>query len=210
MLGYKYSVPDIAGYKTYGRLELTVTSPVQTFVEPLDIDADVKPYLQMDANHEDTVIQGLMIAAREIAEEENGRDFVSKQYDLTLDRWPDELRLRSPLASVDSFSWKDASGTSTTMTAGTNYVVDLVRGLMVPPWGAIWPMRAPLYPSGAITVRFTTAAAPLPATVKHGMLMLIRHWFDQRIPFEIARGTMQELPYGVRRLFESGSRRIFA
>jgi uncharacterized phiE125 gp8 family phage protein len=208
MLGYKYSVPDIAGYKTYGRLRLTVTSPVQTFVEPITL-YEVKTGMQLYSDHADTYVEQLAIAAREVAEVYCGFDLVAKQYDLTLDRWPDEIRLRAPLATVDSFSWKDSAGTSTSMVAGTGYVVDTIRALMVPPWGAIWPMRAPLYPSGSILVRFTTQAEPLTYMWRVGIIQLVRHWFDQGLAYEIARGTVQSLPFNPEQLFNIGSNRIF-
>jgi hypothetical protein len=66
-----------------------------------------------------------------------------------------------------------------------------------------------LYPSGAILVRYTVQPAAVGADVILGMKMLVRVWFDYRVPF-VQGGALQEVPFGISNLLAGGARRVFA
>lgn len=101
----------------YGSLNLTSSSPQQSFTEPLTL-AEVKAYLLIPDRSpaddaEDDLLEGMITAAREEAETQQGRDLVEKQWDLSLDYFPCEIRLRAPLQSVDLVKYKNSDGVET-------------------------------------------------------------------------------------------------
>jgi uncharacterized phiE125 gp8 family phage protein len=196
---------------TYGSLTLTATSPVQTFTEPLTL-SEVKAYLripELSTADEaiDAELTAFISAAREQAEILQGRDLVAKQWDLSLDGFfRTEIPLRDPLRTVDLFTYKDSDGATTTLIEGTGYIVDTAKhpGIVLPPYNCAWP-TATLWPSSAVLVRFSTSApAYFPPLLKPGMLMLISHWHNGKLPFEGGANAIQEYPYAVTHCLSAG------
>jgi uncharacterized phiE125 gp8 family phage protein len=205
--GYPYVSPYASNFDAYGTLRLTKTDPAQTFEELFDLDS-VKDFLHVDRSNtsQDTVLQGMIFAARDQAEILQNRDLVQKQWDLHYDYWPAyRIRLRAPAASVDLVQYTDLSGAVTPMTENADYVVDLAKepAIITPPWNRSWPAFTPR-PSSAILVRFTsgyTADDPFwngpGARVKIGMQLLISSWFENRLPFTLGARNDAELPFSV-------------
>jgi uncharacterized phiE125 gp8 family phage protein len=182
-------------YVTYGTLQLTESSPPQSFVEPISLD-EAKDFLKVPQRSpaepaEDALIQGLIVAARSYAENEQGTDLVRKQWDLVFDYWM-SYRIElppGPLVSVDEVQYTDFKGKITLLAEGTDYIVDRSKqpGCILPPYNVMWPCFTPL-PSSAIRVRFTSGYAPGDpywngdgAVVKHGMRYLISQWYNLRL-----------------------------
>lgn len=218
--------------RCYGNLSLTVTSPPQSFTEPLD-SVDVSKFLELPARNppdpdESMMILGFIAGAREQAEIlQGGLDLCPKQYDLALDYFPysgwgaggwgsnpggcGEIQLRRPLVSVDLVQYRDSTGSYVDLVEGTDYIVDLARGLVLPPYGASWPSFT-LWPSSAVLVRHTSGYAATDAfwggagaRLKIGMKQLISAWFTGRLPFERGPGSIQEYPFYVRHLLSIGA-----
>jgi hypothetical protein len=224
--------------KTYGTIELTQASPAQIFVEPLAL-AQAKTFLRIGSvspadAEEDLQLLGFITAARETAEILQGIDLIPKQYDLSLDillgqyavtdpgfimraqtsvyDFSDafEIELRNPLQSIDLFQYRDKDGNYIKLTEDTDYVVDLSRGIVKPPYGKTWPLFDPS-PSCSIVIRFT-AGYPLGhpfwsnagQRLIVGMKMLIEQWYDERLPFVV--GHVQELPFAVSALLGYGAK----
>ena len=224
--------------KAYGSLELTVSSPPQVFTEPLTL-AQARTYLRIEESSpadpaQDELLSDYIAAAREVAEILQGRDLIPKQYDLALDlllghdaiagaayplRWNSiynfgvgyEIDLRAPLQSVDLFQHTDNTGAMVTLTEATDYVVDLKRSLVTPPWGQVWPFFTPAVTS-SVLIRFTSG---YPAThpfwgnagkrVIQGIRYLVAQWWENRIPFEPGR-VSAEFPNTVTDLLTYGAR----
>jgi uncharacterized phiE125 gp8 family phage protein len=174
----------------HGSIVLTVTSPVQSFTEPISL-AEAKAFLRLptysptDAEA-DAMVSDLITAAREQAEMYQGRDLVAKQWDLTLDYFPaGGILLREPLVSVDLVKYKNSAGTETTLVATTEYIVDTARALVMPPYGESWPSFT-AWPSSAVTIRFTTSAGAVSQSILTGMKLLIMGWHSGQIPKEQA------------------------
>lgn len=196
---------------SYGSLNLTVTSPIQSLTEVLS-SATVKAYLNLPERWppdpaEDAQIAALITAAREQAEILQNRDLVRKQWDLSLDGFPatDYIELRDPLVTVDLFRYRDSDGTYTTLTEGVEYIVDTAKhpGRAVLAYNESWPSFT-AWPSSAVLVRFTSGFSltdpfwsDAGARVKEGMKKLISDWFSNRLPFEIGASAIQEYPYAV-------------
>ena len=187
-------------------MELTVTSPAQTFTEPVTL-AEAKDFLRVPTlsptdSAQDASIEALISAGREIAEGYQNRDLVAKQWDLTLYdfRW-NVIGLRHPLASVDLVRYKDSDGTSTDLTEGTDYIVDTVNATIQPAYGESWPSFTP-WPSGAVTIRFSTSPQFTHETINAGILLLVSDWYYNRLP----RGLSgDEIPMQIRVLLSYGA-----
>jgi uncharacterized phiE125 gp8 family phage protein len=145
-------------------------------------------------------------AARLQAEILQGRDLVSKQFDLTFDYWPGvRIRLRDPLKSVDLITTKDNNGATANLAENTDFIVDKSKhpGIISPPYNGTWPAFS-LWPSSSILIRFTSGYSPSDAywngpgtLVKSGMLLLISAWYNNMLPFEKGVGATNEYPYTV-------------
>jgi len=194
----------------HGSLNLTVSSPVQSFTEPLSL-AEMKSYLNVPDravadSYENTHIESLIQAAREQAEILQRRDLVRKQWDLSMDAFPTaEIELRDPLVSVDLFKYRDSDGNYTTLAENTDYVVDTAKhpGVVTPAYGESWPSFT-AWPSSAVLVRFTSGLVSTDvfwndagARVKNGMKLLISAWWNNRLPFEVGSGALVEYPFTV-------------
>jgi uncharacterized phiE125 gp8 family phage protein len=196
-----------------GILTLTETSPAQGFVEPITLQ-QAKKFLNLPEyspvdGEADGLIESLISAAREVAEGYQGRDFVGKQYDLTLDTFPSgEIQLRDNLESVDVVRYSSSGGADVDLVENTDYIVDTRRALIMPPVNGAWP-AADLWPSSAVLVRFTVSAQEPPEHVLNGMKQLISSWFCGRLPFELGASNVQEYPFTVTMLLTMGAKRAF-
>jgi hypothetical protein len=193
--------------KPYGVCTLTVTSPVQTFTEPVTAD-EVFQFCRLPGDLDGLLLDQLetfITAAREMAEGLQGRDLVVKQYDYRLDFWPYEISLGDHVSSVDLLQHTSDAGVTTTMSVTTDYIVDTTRGLVLPPVNGTWPTTA-LYPTSAILCRYTVTPPAINKHVKTGILHLVKHWLDA-VQFEA--GTVAEYPYTITALLSFGARRNF-
>lgn len=183
--------------RTYGALQLTVSSPAQSFIEPIDT-RQVRTWLGLpetdpDEDH-DLLLQSLISAARSVAELYQHLELAVKQWDMHLDEFPaDEIELpRGPVASVDLVQYTNSVGTVTAMVEGTDYTVDLSRNLLTPVSGGSWP-SATLQPSGGVLVRFSSGYSQSHSFWSGGqgvrimqfMRLCIADWHEQRIPGEV-------------------------
>jgi uncharacterized phiE125 gp8 family phage protein len=129
---------------------------------------------------DEDLLTSIIQAAREHVEDITRRALLTQTWDYFLQDWPSGDRLRLPfgnLQSVTSISWKDTDGTETTLTAGTDYLVETNGedcGFIVLPFGCSWPSGT-LYPSNPIKVRFVcgwTSAALIPRKIRAAMLLI--------------------------------------
>lgn len=122
---------------------------------------------------EDTALTRIISSARREVEDITSRALLSQTWYYYLDAFPCEDRIYLPfgnLQSATSVKYKDSAGTETTMTAGTDYLVETNRercGSIVLPYGLSWPSFT-AYPSNPITIEFVcgwTAAASIPENI---------------------------------------------
>ena len=160
-----------------------VTAPA---VEPIST-ADAKTHLRVTVSDDDDYIGSLVKAARQYVEVTCGRALITQTWDIFLDDWPDvdyfHLPL-SPLQSVTSITYEDSDGNTSTFSSD-DYRVDAASdpGSVVLDYGASWP-SVTLAATNPITVRivcgYGDAASDVPMPIIQAMLMLIRHWYDNR------------------------------
>jgi len=128
---------------------------------------------------ESDLLNALITASRQHAENVTRRALISQTWDGYLDEFPDKDYIELPygnLQSVTSIKYKDTAGTETTMTVTTEYLVELngeQRGRIVLPYGCSWPSET-LYPSNPITIRFECGYGDAATDVPHAIRAAIK------------------------------------
>lgn len=215
---FSYATSECFYGVPYGSAQLTETSPPQSFSEPLTL-TEVKAWLNIEQasppnDEDDELLLSLIPAAREVAEMFQGRDLVRKQIDLVFDHWPATMiELGAPLVSVDLIRYRDSSGSYTTLTEETDFIVDIYKqpGIVTPAYGRSWPSFTP-WPSSAVLIRFTSGYSITSAfwsdagsRLKKGMLHLAADWYEERLSFNPGQST-DLYPLKIRALLGSRSR----
>jgi uncharacterized phiE125 gp8 family phage protein len=113
---------------------------------------------------------------------------LTQVWDFTLQEWPSKNYIKLPggnLQSVTSVKWKDSTGTETTLTATTDYLVETNGeqcGRIVLPNGETWP-SGNLFPSNPICIRFVSGwatAAAIPKKIIAACKMIASDLFENR------------------------------
>lgn len=133
----------------------------------------------------DPLINLLIVAARQAAEQELGRYLITQTLDAYFDAFPesdDDPILLPPLSSVSAITYVDDAGATQTWSSA-EYLVDAttIPARITPAYSYSWPSTREQ--TNAVKVRFVAgygAAAAVPQCVKHWMLMQIKHGYDQR------------------------------
>lgn len=189
-------------------LKLTVTSPVQSFEEPVTL-SEIKGALgipDVDTSR-DVLLDAYAPAAREVAEACQQRDLVSKQWDLFLSYFPrHQIDLRDNTTSVTTFRYRKSDGDYVTMVEGTDYEFDSALSILTPVSNGTWP-TAELWPSSAIEIQFTVTPPAVPDRLKRGMLALISLWDANQVPAELGASAVQNYPFMLS-LLEIGRREV--
>jgi hypothetical protein len=191
-------------------LKLTVTSPVQSFEEPVTM-AEIREALGIpDADtSRDTLFQAYAPAAREVAEACQQRDLVAKQWDLYLSHFYGEaqqwgigvycsptghITLRDNATAVTTFRYRKSDGDYVTMVEGTDYEFDSKLCILTPVSNGTWPTDQ-LWPSSAIEIQFTVTPPAISSRLKRGILALISLWDANQVPAELGASAVQEYPF---------------
>ena len=203
------AVQEIAytGGKEYVRVAATVAGAA------CDFSADVM--IRSGDATDDELIASLITAAREYCEDYTSRALATQTLEAYADAFPCKDRFElpmPPLQSVESVKYKNSAGTETTLTEGTDYLVDDESAVaqIVLPYGKSWPSFTP-WPVNPVKVRFTAGYAdgnPAPKTIKQAMLMLIGHWYVNREA--VLTGTVsKEIEFAVKALLSMKKTRWF-
>jgi uncharacterized phiE125 gp8 family phage protein len=173
--------------------------------------AEAKAQVRVDHSDEDALITRLTAAATSYLDGRTGilgRCLVTQTWELTLDAFPDgeiELPL-GPVANVVSVTYVGTAGTTQTLASSNYYFDDASLSQWVVPV-ADWPDTKDV--ANAVTVRFIagTAAASVPEAIRHAILLLIGHWYEQRSTVSVGM-TVAEMPMAVDALL-APFRRVF-
>lgn len=169
---------EYTGGKRYIRVVATVAGAACAF------SADV--VTKSGEAAEDALLTSLITVAREYCEGYLWRALATQTIEAYPARFPccNCIELpRPPLQSVTSIQYKDSSGTETTMTEGTDYIVDADSnvGRIVLPNGKLWPVASyPVNPIKIVYVAGYCKENPIPLSIKQAMLLLIGHWYANR------------------------------
>ena len=183
-----------------------ITAPA---ADPVTL-AEAKAHLRVDHSDEDATINGLIKAATSYLDGRSGilgRCLVTQTWEETFDAFPTnaiELPL-GPVASVTSVKYLDQAGAEQTLSAGV-YTVDTASLVARIVSDDAWP--ATKATANAVTVRYVagTASASIPGAIRHAILLLVGHWYENRQP--AAEGSAAELPFAVSALLSPFRRSV--
>jgi len=184
-------------------MRATIVTPPA--LEPVTI-GEAKAHLRLDSavGPEDDLVSRLISAAREHVEAVTRRALITQTWDVFSEDWPcgEVLEIpKAPLQSVTSVTYTDYLGAVATFAA-TEYGVDTAGapGRVVLGYGKYWPTTVTLREYSPIAVRFvagygaTTASVPQP--IRHAVLLLVSHWFENREP-NVIGASVAPLPLAV-------------
>ena len=176
---------------------MSVTVSVQPTEEPMTLE-EVKDFLRVDHDHEDSLIASLITAARVTVEDTTQRRLVNTTMIYTLDAFPVVIRPPySPLSSVTSIQYIDEDGDTQTVDAD-DYTVDTSTepGRIVEAYGASWPTTRGVIDAVTVTyvVGYGSSREDVDERAKAAMRFLISHWYENRMPVGNANTERLDVP----------------
>lgn len=184
-------------------MKYKITTAVAT--EPVSL-AEAKLHLRVETAEtaEDTLITGLITAAREAAEHYTGRGFAPQTLEVVMDNFPTtsggiELPL-SPVATITSVKYTDNAGVEQTLSS-TKYALSLyglARDLTLT-YSSEWPDTQAI--PNAVRIVQVCGYATLPKAAKSALLLLIGHLYENRQAVSALK--VEEIPMGARALLDT-------
>jgi uncharacterized phiE125 gp8 family phage protein len=159
--------------------------------------AVAKAHLKVDISDDDTLIDNLVAAATQAAEEYTNRYFMQTTITMKGDTWEDIKTLyKSPVESITHIKYYDSDDSLQTL-AGTVYLADLYS----------MPARISLMPDQefpelsdrkmAVEVKYVvgegTTTDTISDIVKQAVLLMVGHWYEHRSSV-ISGKTAMEIP----------------
>ena len=184
--------------------------------EPVTL-SEAKEAMNLAHGRHDSLITGLIVAARRFVETTLRQTLPTTTYTLYLDRWPSKSRYGEsvashgsillsmpPAVSVTTVKYIDTDGTQQTF-ASSKYTLDVKSypARLALAWSESWPsIRAVV---NAIEVEFVAgqAASAIAATLKTGIRAIVQHLYDH--PEVAVERSLSLVPMGVMSLIESES-----
>ncbi len=163
-------------------------------LEPITL-AEAKAHLRIDSTADDALIQSLIVTSRLHIEAALGLALITQSWSWFLDRWPKALRVALPLRPVQAVTsvrhWR-VDATSETL----NPALFFLDGHAMPArlaWLGTAPPAEPERRVNGIEIAFTSGfgatAESVPSTIRHALLLLVAHWYENREPVEIGSGV---------------------
>jgi uncharacterized phiE125 gp8 family phage protein len=173
-----------------------VTAPA---VSPISL-AEAKAQMRVEGSDDDAIIQRLIDAAVAFVDVQGvlGRAMITQTWGQWLSPNPSTVSLMlGPVQSVSAIKYYDLNGTLQTATlADFNVFGTPNRITITPKTGKAWPITQTR--DDAIKIEYVIgygdSAASVPQTVRHGLMMLVAHWYENRETTQ--EKQMQDLPYG--------------
>lgn len=165
-------------------------TPAASFAVTL---AEAKTHCRVDGADDDTYLNALIAAASDHVEKYTGRSILEQTWQLSVDGFSDEIILpNGPVQSVTTLAYYDGEGANQTLATGwaLNNTVDPAR--IVKDADADWPETQTRF--DAVRITYVAGYGEAPAPIKHAMLLLIGHWYENR---EAVGQAMQEVPLAV-------------
>lgn len=174
--------------------------------EPVTLD-EVKAQSRIETTDEDTYLGGLIAAARAHVESYCGLRIITQTVAAKCDSFADlETLPIAPVASVSSVTYVDPAGATQTLSASVYEVrADGLTASIVLKYGQAWPS---IQDGSRITVTAICGTATAPAEIKHAILMLTAHWFNNREA--VGQNNTAPVPMAVEALLANWRRYAFA
>ena len=167
-------------------------------LEPLSL-AEAKAHLRVDGTDEDALIGALISTSRLHIEAALSRGLITQSWSLFRDSWPRqgvvELQL-APLQSVDAVRLYAIDGTASAVAA-SSYLIDALsvppRLVRTAPGAWMRPGRAVNGIEIAFTVGYGATPETVPRQIRHALLLLVAHWYQNREPVKVAGGGFKPM-----------------
>lgn len=159
--------------------------------------------LRAPVSLENTLLSGFITAAREWCEGFQNRAYITQEWELALDEWPEVIQVPlPPTQTVDKIEYYGTDGVAN-LLAASEYQVD-VRGYkarVVPVYGKSWPTLT-LQPLAGIVVTFTAGygalASDVPERIRTAIKLLAGHLYEHREATDIKE--VREVAFAVKAL----------
>ncbi len=157
--------------------------------EPLTL-AEAKAHLRVDIPDEDTLISGLIVAARQMAEQHTGRPLISQTWTLYTSSFTAPIEFKPGAQSITSVKYQDSDNAQQTLA---DTVYELRRGL-VPELGLKYSQSWPsvLCHPDSVQIEFVAgygaSGDDVPQQIKQAMLLVLGQLYEYRE--EIVVGTI--------------------
>lgn len=183
-------------------------------VEPVTL-TEAKSHLRVDTSDDDTYIGTLITAAREWVETYLDRALIHQQLVMTLENFPaddDEIELPRPpmatsgTATAVTVTYTLTSGSTATLSTAS-YRVDrnATPGEVQTLYAGTWPADR-REDENAVSVTwwagYGATGSSVPAAIRHAMLMLIGHWYENRSTVLVG-SVSKQLEFAVESLLSS-------
>lgn len=175
----------------------------QPSTEPLSY-SDVKAYLRLNDDSEQTFVTSLIVTARKLVEGRIWRPLISQTWAFQLDYNEIDMVVKNinkqPLISVDSVQYYDANNTLQTLSA-SSYESDIYSS---PPRFKLKTIPVVYDRMNTLQVNFTcgySSAANVPEPIKQAMYFIIGHHYENRM--DVVTGTqVNQMPQSSEFLLE--------
>jgi uncharacterized phiE125 gp8 family phage protein len=164
---------------------MTLYRTVESAAEPVTL-ADAKAHLRIAHDSEDTLLQGLIRAAREDLERATGVALIDQSWRLALDAWPSQgcaLLCVHPVREILSVTAYGTEGEASLLDPA-DYELD---ALSRPARMHFNKRPSPLRIFDGIEIDFSAgygeAGADVPDLLKRAILLLVGHWYEFRAHF---------------------------
>jgi len=166
--------------------------------------ADVKAHCRVDLNDDDALLQTLLEAATEMAEQATGRALLPQTWELSRESFPPTRSIysealvltRVPVQSIVSLSYTDAAGVIQTLQP-VNYLLnncdDFGFATVTPAFATLWPSEA-----RDVKLRFVAGcvdASVVPASIKQWIKLQVAAMYENREAETNGRGVQVKLGF---------------
>jgi len=165
-------------------------------VEPITLD-EAKLHLKVDSADDNALISALITTARQLAERETKRAFITQTWQMYLDVAPVEIDIpKPPLQSLVAITVIDEEDNETVVDEGLYYTDKSQNspGRVKLKTGTAWPAHRNF---ASFIVEFKAgygdAATDVPEALKQGILQLVAYLYENR--------GAEEIPKGIKMLF---------
>ena len=174
---------------------------------------EIKDHLQITRGEtgSDEVLKGLRAASVEMAQNITGRKLMPQKWKVYFDDWPSGTEIELPITPLSSVKttgiyYTDSTSGSTSL-GSTVWSYDSVSE---PPRIVLendesWPTDI-LHHNNPIEIEGTygySASSDIPRSIKHAMLLMIGHWYENREDTIIGAGqVVHNIPSGSKALLE--------
>ena len=160
---------------------LTVTT--EPTIEPVTLE-EAKTQCRVTDDAEDSLIEGYITSARQVAERYTNRAFINTTYAYRRDSFPVEFHLpRAPLSSVTTIQYVDTAGDTQTLSSSV-YNVDIYQepGRISEAYGQQWPSARGINNAVIVTyvAGYGATAATVPQGIKDAIMILVNHFYGNR------------------------------